>query len=83
MPLRNQQGSYDEHTMPNLPTSAAVADYIETRTAAWRQHLQRRAQRRRKRDESLDAATRNAPRGKQKRATPRRVAARKKSGRKT
>jgi phospholipase C len=41
LPLRNKQGSYDEHTMPNLPTSAAVSDYIQTRTAAWREHLQR------------------------------------------
>jgi phospholipase C len=45
LPLRNQQGSYDEHSMPSLPTSAAAADYIQTRTAAWRQHLQRRAHR--------------------------------------
>lgn len=48
LPLRNQQGSYDEHVMPDLPTSAAVSDYIQTRTAAWRQHLQRRQQRREK-----------------------------------
>lgn len=41
LPLRNQQGSYDEHTMPSLPSSAAVSDYIQTRTAAWRQHLER------------------------------------------
>jgi phospholipase C len=41
LPLRNQQGSYDEHTMPNLPSSAAVSDYIQTRTAAWRQHMER------------------------------------------
>ena len=46
LPLRNQQGSYDEHVLPDLPTSAAVGDYIQTRTAAWRQHLQRRQQRR-------------------------------------
>jgi phospholipase C len=49
LPLRNEQGSYDEHAMPNLPTSAAVGDYIQTRTAAWRQHLQRREYRRQKR----------------------------------
>jgi len=49
LPLRNQQGSYDEHTMPDLQTSAATAEYIQTRTAAWRQHLQRRHHRREKR----------------------------------
>jgi phospholipase C len=42
LPLRNQQGSYDEHEMPDLPTSAAASDYIQTRTAAWRQHQERR-----------------------------------------
>jgi phospholipase C len=46
LPLRSQQGSYDEHTMPNLPTSAATAEYIQARTAAWRQHLQRREHKR-------------------------------------
>ena len=50
LPLRNEQGSYDEHTMPDLPTSAAVGEYIQTRTAAWRQHLQRREHRRQKSD---------------------------------
>ena len=48
LPLRNEQGSYDEHTMPDLSSSAAVGEYIQTRTAAWRQHLQRREQRRQK-----------------------------------
>ncbi|HTO68157.1 MAG TPA: alkaline phosphatase family protein [Bradyrhizobium sp.] len=48
LPLRNQQGSYDEHVMPDLPTSSAVGDYIQTRTAAWRQHLQRHQARRAK-----------------------------------
>jgi phospholipase C len=48
LPLRNQQGSYDEHVMPDLPTSAAVGEYIQNRRAAWRQHVQRRAQRRKK-----------------------------------
>jgi len=44
--LRNEQGSYDEHTLPALATSADVGDYIQNRTAAWRLHLQRRAHRR-------------------------------------
>lgn len=46
LPLRNQQGSYDEHELPHLPTSAAVGEYIQTRTAAWRQHLARHRKRR-------------------------------------
>lgn len=41
LPLRNDQGSFDHHTPPDLSTSAAVGDYIHTRTAAWSQHLQR------------------------------------------
>jgi phospholipase C len=65
LPLRNQQGSYDEHTMPDLPTSGAVAEYIQGRTAAWRQHLQRRehrAQRSRKARPARPAApSRSAP----------------------
>lgn len=43
--LRNDKGSYDHHVPPDLSTSAAVADYIQTRTAAWTQHLERRRQR--------------------------------------
>jgi phospholipase C len=80
--LRNQQGSYDEHTVPDLPTSAAVGEYIQTRTAAWRQHLQRREVRRQKRAAHHDVAARNTPRGKQKGATSRRAAVRKKPRRK-
>ena len=57
LPLRNEQGSYDEHTLPNLPSSAAVGDYIQTRTAAWRQHLQRREHRRQKRVVSASVKT--------------------------
>ena len=55
--LRNQQGSYGEHIMPYLPTSAAVGEYIQSRTAAWRQHLQRRQHRRQKKG----AAVANGP----------------------
>jgi phospholipase C len=39
--LRNEQGSYDKHVPPDLSSSAALSDYIQTRTAAWTQHLQR------------------------------------------
>lgn len=41
LPLRNEQGSYDQHVPPDLSSSAAVGDYIQARTAAWTQHLQR------------------------------------------
>lgn len=46
LPLRNEKGSYDQHTPPDLSTSAAISDYIQMRTAAWTQHLQRQRQRR-------------------------------------
>jgi phospholipase C len=46
LPLRNEQGSYDRHTPPDLSSSAAIADYIQMRTAAWTQHLQRTRDRR-------------------------------------
>ncbi|HTV48749.1 MAG TPA: alkaline phosphatase family protein [Phycisphaerae bacterium] len=41
LPLRNDQGSYDQHTPPDLSSSADIGDYIRTRTAAWSQHMQR------------------------------------------
>jgi phospholipase C len=44
--MRNDQGTYDRHTPPDLSSSAAIGEYIQTRTAAWREHLQRRRQRR-------------------------------------
>ncbi|HTV74778.1 MAG TPA: alkaline phosphatase family protein, partial [Candidatus Acidoferrales bacterium] len=44
--LRNDKGSYDRQTPPDLPSSASVADYLQARTAAWTQHLARRRQRR-------------------------------------
>jgi len=42
LPLRNDQGSYDRHTPPDLSTSAQIGDYIQGRTAAWTQHLERK-----------------------------------------
>jgi phospholipase C len=48
LPLRNEEGSYDRHTPPDLSSSDAVSDYIQNRTAAWTQHLQRLRQRRHK-----------------------------------
>ena len=41
LPLRNEQGTYDQHKPPDLSTSDAVGDYIQTRTEAWSQHLKR------------------------------------------
>jgi phospholipase C len=41
LPLRNEKGTYDQHTPPDLSTSDAIGDYIQSRTAAWSQHLQR------------------------------------------
>jgi phospholipase C len=52
LPLRNDQGTYDRHSPPDLSSSAAIGDYIQTRTAAWTQHLQRRQERRAARDSS-------------------------------
>lgn len=46
LPLRNDKGTYDQHTPPDLSSSAAIGDYIQNRTAAWVQHLQRRHHRR-------------------------------------
>lgn len=42
LPLRNDQGTYDRHTPPDLSTSAQIGDYIQARTAAWTQHLERK-----------------------------------------
>jgi phospholipase C len=72
LPLRNDQGSYDRHTPPDLSTSAQIGDYIQGRTAAWTQHLQRkRAQR-----EARAAATRGSGGGRGK-PKPRKAPAKK------
>ena len=52
LPMRNDKGTYDQHTPPDLSTSDAIGDYIQTRTAAWTQHLQRRQERRHRRSHS-------------------------------
>ena len=44
LPLRNDSGSY-LHEPPQLASSAEVGDYIQSRTAAWTQHLARERQR--------------------------------------
>jgi phospholipase C len=41
LPLRNDKGTYDQHTPPDLSSSAAIGEYIQARTAAWTQHLAR------------------------------------------
>jgi phospholipase C len=41
LPLRNDQGSYEHHTPPDLSSAAAIGDYIQMRTAAWKEHMQR------------------------------------------
>ena len=46
LPVRNDQGSYDHHTPPDLSTTEQVGDYIQGRTAAWNQHLERVRKRR-------------------------------------
>ena len=49
LPLRNEQGSYDRHTPPDLSSSEQIGDYIQGRTVAWHEHLARRCQRRARR----------------------------------
>jgi phospholipase C len=46
LPVRNTAGSYDQHTPPDLSSTAAIHDYIQMRTAAWKEHVRRRHQRR-------------------------------------
>ena len=46
LPVRNDKGSYDHHDPPDLSSSAAISDYIQARTAAWSQHMQRMRSRR-------------------------------------
>jgi phospholipase C len=41
LPMRNDKGSYDRHTPPDLSSSAQIGDYIQSRSAAWSMHLQR------------------------------------------
>lgn len=65
LPLRNEKGSYDEHTPPDLSSSAAIGDYIQGRTAAWIQHLHRTRQRRQAQTSASNLpvkAARKAPR---------------------
>jgi phospholipase C len=71
LPLRNDQGSYDRHTPPDLSTSAQIGDYIQGRTAAWTQHLER------KRAEREARAATSPRRSRRPASRPRKAAARK------
>ena len=71
LPLRNDHGSYDRHTPPDLSTSAQIGDYIQGRTAAWTQHLER------KRAEREARAATSPRRSRRPVSRPRKAAARK------
>jgi phospholipase C len=43
LPLPDEHAHF-KHTLPDLPTSGAMHDYIEGRTAAWNEHLRRHKQ---------------------------------------
>ena len=53
-------GGFGRHTPPDLSSSAAISDYIQMRTAAWKEYLQRV---RRPREESGKAPTRRSRKG--------------------
>jgi phospholipase C len=52
LPIRNDQGSYD-HTPPDLSSTAALGDYIQGRSAAWTEHVERTRARKAKRPRRL------------------------------
>jgi phospholipase C len=39
--MRNDHGTYDQHSPPDLSTSQAIGEYIQDHTAAWKDHLER------------------------------------------
>jgi phospholipase C len=45
LPVRNEKGIFEEAT-PDVSSTAAVSNFIRDRTAAWKEHVQRRNQRR-------------------------------------
>jgi phospholipase C len=63
LPLRNDQGTYDQHTPPDLSTSEAVGEYIQARTAAWNEHLHRLRLRRASRKPASKTPHRTAKKG--------------------
>ena len=47
LPLRNQQGYYPEDaSVPAFASAADLSNFVRDRTAAWKEHVQRRKQRR-------------------------------------
>jgi phospholipase C len=63
LPLRNDHGTYDQHTPPDLSTSEAIGEYIQARTAAWKEHLQRLRDRRASRKLASKTPHRTAKKG--------------------
>jgi phospholipase C len=80
LPVRNNEGSYDHHLPPDLSTSAQINEYIQGRTAAWSQHLQRLRKRRQAHGGSAASSTATAPAtaAPKKRSAPARKKAKKK-----
>jgi len=62
LPLRNEKGTYDQHTPPDLSSSDAIGDYIQTRTAAWHQHLKRFHQKRQANIAAHEKSAKKSPR---------------------
>jgi phospholipase C len=46
LPVRNQQGFYEEASTASLTSAADVGNFIRDRTAAWKEHKQRQEARR-------------------------------------
>jgi phospholipase C len=80
LPIRNAQGGYD-HTPPDLSSSAQIGDYIQGRTAAWSQHLQRTRQRRSARAAARPKTAGGAAHAKSRRRKGKRKTGRARSGR--
>jgi phospholipase C len=60
LPLRNQQGFYEEGSTAPLTSAAEVSDFIRDRTAAWKEHKQRQEMRRSKRAANQSHASNNS-----------------------
>ena len=64
LPLRQRSRHlYDQHTPPDLSTTEAVGDYIQGRTAAWKEHLHRLRKRRASRKPASKNPHRTAKKG--------------------
>jgi phospholipase C len=60
LPVPDVHGGFGRHTPPDLSSSAAISDYIQMRTAAWKEYLQRV---RRHREETGKEPTRRSRKG--------------------